>query len=163
MVFVARFELATSRSQNERSTELSYTKIGAPCRNRTSVGGLQNRCINRYTKRAWKRRQDSNLRGLLTPLCFQDRSLEPLEYASKKEMERITSLELVTSAWKAEIFPIKLYPHYGASKGTRTLTVFLPRDFKSRASANSAMLAWRTRWYSNLRTLSHRQFSRLLL
>jgi len=25
------------------------------------------------------------------------------------------------------------------------------------------MLAWRTRWYSNLRTLSHRQFSRLLL
>ena len=41
-------------------------------------------------------------------------------------MERITSLELVTSAWKAEVFPIKLYPHYGASKGGRTLTMNYP-------------------------------------
>ena len=49
-------------------------------------------------------------------------------------MERVIGIEPTLIAWKAIVLPLNYTRGNGAERGTWTLTVFLPQDFKSCAS-----------------------------
>ena len=82
--------------------------------------------------------------GYQPPNCFQDSSLQPLEYASEK-MERITGIEPVNLAWKARVFPLNYIRIMVRVGGLEPPLMFPSKVFKTFASANSAIPAWRRR------------------
>lgn len=56
-------------------------------------------------------------------------------------LEQITRIELVTSAWEANVLPLN-YVCIGATNQTWTDTIFLSAEFESAVSANFTIVAF---------------------